>query len=392
MSAVTTHVVVLGAGFGGLEVASRLSEVFGDEVRITLIDKSEAFVFGFSKFELMLGRETLEEVRSYYRDIAKPGVEFRQEAIASIDPVARRVTTDREEYIADYLVVGLGADYDIDATPGLREGGQEFYSVEGALKLRDSLPSFTGGHVIISVLSEPFKCPPAPCEAAMLLDEYFTERSLTQDVQISVVSPWGRPIPPSPGASQAILDRFAERGIAWMPQTLVTEIDPARQIARLRDGGELNYELFLGIPRHRVPNVVESSGLAVDGWIPVDKTNLATRFENVYAIGDVTSVGVPKAGLFAESAGLVVAENIISRLREAGTPEKYAGAGACYIEFGEHRVGRVDVDFLTGPSVTAPFTEASAAGAEQKRKWAQSRRARWFDRKNRSNAGRHQPG
>ncbi len=374
----TAHVLVLGAGFGGLELTARLSETFGGELRVTLIDKSESFVFGFSKFELMFGRETLDEVRSYYRDIVKPGVEFRQETITSIDPAARRVVTDGGEYEADYLVVGLGADYDVDATPGLREGGHEFYSVEGALALRDVLPSFTSGHAIIAVLGEPFKCPPAPCEAAMLLDESLEERGARADVRISVVSPWGRPIPPSPGASEAILQRFAERNIAWMPETLVTGIDPARKVALLRDGRELPYDLFLGIPIHRVPAVVEASGLAVDGWVPVDKTNLATRFENVYAIGDVTSVGVPKAGVFSEGAGRVVAEHLIARLRESGTPPKYAGAGSCYIEFGDHKVGRVDVDFLTGPTVQAPFTAASLEGAEEKRQFASTRRARWF--------------
>jgi sulfide:quinone oxidoreductase len=372
------HVVVLGAGFGGLEVTARLSEALGDDSTVTLIDKAEAFVFGFSKFELMLGHETLEDVRSYYRDIVKPGVEFRQETITSIDPDSRRVVTDGGEYEADYLVVGLGADYNIDATPGLREGGNEFYSIDGALALRDVLPTFRSGHVVISVLGEPFKCPPAPCEAAMLLDEFFEQQGVRPDVQISVVTPWGRPIPPSPGASQAILERFEERKIAWMPQTLVTEIDPAKKVARLRDGGELAYDLFLGIPVHRVPAVVEASGLAVDGWIPVDKANLTTTYENVYAIGDVTSVGVPKAGIFAEGAGLVVAEHILARLRERDMPNKYAGAGSCYIEFGEGNVGRVDVDFLTGPSVTAPYTEASLAGADEKREFARSRRARWF--------------
>jgi sulfide:quinone oxidoreductase len=371
---------VLGAGFGGLELTARLSEAFDGELRVTLIDRSDSFVFGFSKFELMLGRQTLDEVRAPYRDIVKPGVEFRQETILSIDPAARRVGTDGDEYQADFLVVGLGADYDIDATPGFRQGGHEFYSVEGALALRDLLPSFSGGHVVIAVLGEPFKCPPAPCEAAMLLDDWLSERGARSDVQISVVSPWARPIPPSAGASAAILERFGERHITWMPETLVTQIDPARKVARVGGGGEVPYDLFLGIPIHRVPAVVEASGLAVDGWVPVDKTNLATRFENVYAIGDVTSVGVPKAGVFAEGAGRVVAEQLIARLRHGATPAPYDGAGSCYIEFGGHKVGRVDADFLTGPEVQAPFTAASLAGAEEKREFASSRRARWFGR------------
>ena len=373
----STNVVILGAGFGGLELSARLASADVD-VDITLIDKNEAFVFGFSKFDLMFGRQELDGVSLYYRDIVTPGVQFRRELVTSIDPASRRVVTDGGTYDADILVVGLGAEYDFDLPPGFKEGGYEFYSIAGALRVREVLPSFTSGRVIIGVLGEPFKCPPAPCEGAMLLDEWLTERGVRSDVEISVVSPWGIPIPASGPASQAILDRFAERNITFVPDQVVTEIDPANKVALLRDGGSLPYDLFLGVPIHRVPAVVAESGLAVDGWIPVEKTNLATRFPNVYAVGDVTSAPVPKAGVFAESAGRAVAEHLIAELRGGGSPTPYDGAGTCYIEFGDHTVGRVDADFLTGPSVTAPFYGPSLEKAEEKKEYAAVRRRRWF--------------
>ena len=149
------HVVVLGAGFGGLELSARLSAAFGDQIKITLIDKNDAFIFGFSKFELMFGRQTRDDVSSRYSAIAKPGVDFRQELITSIDPAARRVVTDKNTYDADVLVVALGADYDLGATPGFVEGGHEFYSVAGADRLRDVLPAVTSGNVVVAVISEP---------------------------------------------------------------------------------------------------------------------------------------------------------------------------------------------------------------------------------------------
>ena len=374
----TTRVVVCGAGFGGLELSARLSAEFGEGINVTLIDKNDAFVFGFSKFELMFGRQQRAEVSAYYRDIVKPGVTFRQELITSIDPAAKRVVTDRGAYDADVLVVALGADYDFGATPGFVEGGHEFYSVDGAAAMRDVLAGFSAGHVVVAVLSEPFKCPPAPCEAAMLLDDYFSERGVRDAITISVVSPWGVPIPPSKGATEAILSRFRERGIAWLPQQQVVSIDPATNVARLKDGSTMPYDLFLGIPVHRVPAVVQASGLAENGWIPVDKTNLATRFPDVYAVGDVTSAPVPKAGIFAESAARAVAEHLIVKLRAQGDAKPYDGAGACFIEFGDHQVGRVDVDFLTGPSVTAPFTAPSLQGADEKAEFASFRRRWWF--------------
>lgn len=375
----STRIVICGAGFGGLELTARLSAAFGQGVDITLIDKNDAFVFGFSKFEIMLGRHSREDVSSPYSRIAKPGVHFRQELITSIDPAARRVVTDGNAYDADILVVALGADYDFGATPGFVEGGHEFYSVDGAVQLREVLPGVTSGNLIVAVLSVPFKCPPAPCEAGMLLDEYFSDRGVRSNISITVVSPWARPIPPSAPASEAILDRFRERNIGWMPNQRIASIDPGTKTAHLRDGSTLPYDLFLGVPVHRVPEVVAASGLAVDGWIPVDKANLSTRFPDVYAIGDVTSAPVPKAGIFAESAGRAVAEHLIVRLREEGTAKPYDGAGACFIEFGDQKVGRVDVDFLTGPAVTAPFTEATIQGAEEKKEFAASRRRLWFE-------------
>lgn len=373
-----THIVICGAGFGGLELTARLSAAFGDQLRITLIDRNDAFIFGFSKFEIMFGRQSRADVSSPYRAIAKPGVEFRQETITAIDPVARRVVTDTGTYEANVLVVALGADYDFGATPGFVEGGHEFYSVDGAARMRDVLPTVTSGAVIVAVISEPFKCPPAPCEAAMLLDEYFSSRGVRADIAISVISPWGIPIPASGPASEAILERFRERDIAWIPNQGVVSIDPARKTVHLRDGSAMPYELFLGIPVHRVPAVVEESGLALDGWIPVDKANLLTRFPGVYAIGDVTSAPVPKAGIFAESAARAVADHLTVRLRDSGAAKPYDGAGSCFIEFGDHRVGRVDVDFLTGPSVTAPFTPQSLEGAAEKQEFAASRRRLWF--------------
>ena len=135
-----TRVVVLGAGFGGLELSTTLSETLGDGVEVTLIDKNDAFVFGYSKLDVMFGRTTLEAVRLPYRDVGKPGVRFLQQTIAAIDPEARRVSTEDGVHEADYLVVALGADYDLDATPGLAEGGNEFYSAAGANRLRELLP------------------------------------------------------------------------------------------------------------------------------------------------------------------------------------------------------------------------------------------------------------
>src|SRR6266540_3656656 len=232
-----TRFVVLGAGFGGLELATLLSEALGSDAGITLIDETDAFVFGYSKLDVMFGRETPDEVRLPYADFVKPGVRFLRETITAIDPEARRVTTNKAVHEADVLVVALGADYDFDATPGLEEAGSEFYSVGGAERLRDVLPTFTRGHAIVGVCGAPFKCPPAPSEAALLLHDYLSARGLRDDCEISFVIPFGSPVPPSPDTSRALVAAFAERDIEFVPNRRVSALDSARRVVVLDDGG-----------------------------------------------------------------------------------------------------------------------------------------------------------
>ncbi len=247
------RVVILGAGFGGLELATTLSEAVGEDVAVTLIDKHDAFVFGYAKLDVMFGRTTPDAVRIPYRDIAKPGVRFLQETVTSIDPEARRVTTDGGVHEADVLIVALGADYDLDATPGLAEAGNEFYSVSGAERLAEVLPTFSRGRAIVGVCGAPFKCPPAPSEAALLLHDYLSVRGVRDACEISIVIPFGTPVPPSPDTSAALVTAFAERGIQFVPSRRVASLDAGRSVAVLDDGSEMPFDLFLSVPKHRAP-------------------------------------------------------------------------------------------------------------------------------------------
>jgi sulfide:quinone oxidoreductase len=373
------RVVVLGAGFGGLELCTMLSETFGDELDVTLIDKSDGFVFGFSKLDLMFGRATSDSVRLAYRDIAKPGVRVLRETITAIEPEARRVTTDAGVHEADILVIALGADYDMDATPGLAEGGNEFYSLDGAKRLAGIIPTFSHGHALIGVCGAPFKCPPAPSECALLLHDELTARGVREACQISFVIPLGTPVPPSPETSAALVQAFAERDITLIAGRRVSSLDPGRGVAVLDDGAELPFDLFLGVPKHRAPEVVIASGMTEDGYVPVDSATLQTSFPGVYAVGDVATAGVPKAGVFAEGAARVVAQTLIASLRGGEPPGPHLGRGTCYIEFGAGRVGSVEIDFLSGPSRTGVFNAPSAALAAEKERFGSSRRRRWFE-------------
>ena len=374
------RVAVLGAGFGGLELSTRLSDQFGNDIDVVLIDHSDGFVFGFSKLDVMFGKALAAAVHHPYSDLVKPGVRFVQSTVRSIDPVGKRVETDAGTFEADILVVALGADLHPTATPGLVDGGHEFYTVAGAFALREVLSSFAGGRVIVGVTSTPFKCPPAPSETALLMHDHLIARGVRDVSSIALVMPMGVPIPPSPAASKALLVAFAERGIEWHPDRMVDGLDPSRKVALLSDGSEMPYDLFLGIPVHRAPDVVVASGLTVDGWIPVNSLTLETSFPGVYAVGDVTSVGTPKAGVFAEGQAAVVADEIGAIIRGDAPLATYDGHGMCYLEFGDNEVARVDVTFLSGQSPVGDMEGPSEELAADKVEFGSSRIQRWFGR------------
>ena len=374
------QVLILGAGFGGLELATCLSEAASDAVDVTLLDRNDSFFFGFSKLDVMLGRQSADDVCLPYRDVAKDGVEFRRETVVGIDPVARRVETDVGTHDADFLVVAMGADYDIAATPGLEEGGYEYYSLAGAERLRDVLSEFEGGRVLVSVLGQPFKCPPAPFEGSFLLHEHFTQRGIRDAVQMATTFPMQRPVPVTGPVSQMFRDALASRGIEELAQHLVTSIDPTARIARLATGEALPYDLFVGIPVHRAREPMAASGLAIDGWVPVDQTNLRTAFPHVYALGDVCTGPrtVAKAGIFAEAAARVVADDIMAEISGGHPPGPYEGSGVCYAEFGGGLVSKVEVNFLRGESPAAERHDPSSEYAAEKAQFGATRRARWF--------------
>jgi sulfide:quinone oxidoreductase len=372
------HVVILGAGFAGLELAARLSGEAADEVRVTLIDQNDSFTFGFSKLDILFGKAEASAVQLRYSDLAKPGVEFRQERITAIDPASRRVTTDGGSYDADILVVALGAEYDMDSVPGFAEGGLEYYSIPGAERMRDALPAFTGGTILIGVLGQPYKCPPAPFEGAFLLHDQLIERGIREQSEIRVVAPMSAPVPVTPEVSQRFLDELAARDVEYLAQQQVVELDVAAKEAVLESGERLPYDLFVGIPIHRVPAAVRESGLAEKGWVAVDRDNLMTPFPDVYAVGDVVNIPMAKAGVFAENAAGVVADDIVARLHGETLGRRYEGEGNCYIEFGSGRVAQIRANFLGGPSPVATVVGPSEELAAEKAEFGAIRRARWF--------------
>jgi sulfide:quinone oxidoreductase len=374
------HVLILGAGFGGLELASRLQEMGHEEIQVTLIDKSDSFFMGFSKFEVIFGRKRPDEIKSYYRNLA-PAIDFKQETIESIDPASRRVVTNAGTYDSDFLVVALGADMNFAATPGLLEGGEEFYTLAGAERLSRVLPEFGSGQIIIGILGLPYKCPPAPFEMALQLHDYLSDRRVRDKTRIRVVSPAPTPLPISKEGSETILRLFADRGIEFIPTTPVVSLDSSSKQAAIKDRDPMPYDLFIGVPVHRAPSVV--GNMTQEGWILVNSQNLETRFPDVFAVGDVTKIpvgnaAIPKAGAFADRAALAVADEILYRVRGSGSAGNFDGRGACFLEFGEGLVAKIEANFLGGPSPDVRFSGPSKEFRADKDLFKSKRLSRWF--------------
>ena len=375
------RVLILGAGFGGLELATRLQELVPDDVSITLIDKNDSFILGFAKLEVLFGRKTSDAIKSYYKNLS-PSVDFRMEEIESIDPENLRVSTNKDKYDADILVVALGAHVDPNLTPGLSEYGHEFYTLSGVERLSLVLPQFRGT-AVIGILGVPYKCPPAPFETALQLHDYYEDLGVRKEINIRVMSPAPTPLPISKEGSETILRLFQERRIEFLPGHAITAVDGSTKRILVKDHDAIPFDLFMAVPVHRAPQVLAASGLLQEGWIPVNPVNLETRFPNVYAVGDVTkipvgSAAVPKAGAFADRAAKTVADEIVFRMKGTGSPGKFDGSGTCYLEFGGGKVAKIEANFLGGPAPSVRFVEPSKDFRPDKDLFASSRLNRWF--------------
>jgi sulfide:quinone oxidoreductase len=375
------HILILGAGFGGLETATGLAEVL-DDYRITLIDRSDAFFIGFSKIDVLFGRAAADEVSYHYENLRAEGVRFVQDTVTEIDTRGRAVRTTEHMLPYDYLVVALGAELEPAAVPGFIEsGGHEFYSMRGAERLAPVLREFTAGRLVLGIFRPPYKCPPAPYEVACQLHDLFTARGVRDAIELSMVIPGPRPVP-HPDVSAMLEARLAERGIELLTDHPIESIDAdARRVRTAK--GTVDYDLFVGVPVHVPPAVVVRSGLSGGGFVPVDRQTLETAIPGVFAVGDVTTIPVgdkmvPKAGAFAEDAARTVVSEILRREGFVSERVPFEARGACYADFGSGKVVKIDAEFLAGEAPRTFVSGPSGELAGDKERFAKSRRERWF--------------
>ena len=292
--------------------------------------------------------------------------------------------TDAGTFEADVLVVALGADSIRRPRRGWWKAATSSTRWPAPSRCATCCRGSSAAPAIIGVSGKSFKCPPAPSETALLLHDYLTARGRREATEISLVMPFGTPIPPSPDTSKAILAAFAERGIRFVKDNLVKALDPARKVAVLSDGTEMPYELFLGMPVHRVPQVVVESGLAARPRLGAGEQEDA-RDE----ISRRLRRGRRERRRHAE--GGRVRRGLRARRRRGdhrAAPRRPVARGlqrqgSCYVEFGHDQVGRVDVDFLSGPKPTGGSRSRPRRSCAEKKHFGSSRLQRWSDARQR---------
>jgi sulfide:quinone oxidoreductase len=373
----SNEVLILGGGSGGLANAGRLKELLGDKVSVNVIDKQRSFVMGFSLLRVMIGEKTEQEVTVPKEKVSQKGIKFTNTEVNGIDVKNGIVRTGQGEFEYDYLVVALGAELAPEKVSGF-ESAFHMYTLEGAMKLRDALSSFRGGLIRLVVSSTPFKCPPAPYEAAMLIDDYLRSKGLRDKSDIQIFTPEPLPMPiAGPEVGNTVVSMLNEKGIGFHNNTRVSLIDgSSKQIVVFENGTREKYDLLIAIPPHTSPKVVkESSDLAdASGWISVDPKNMQTKHDRVYAIGDVAAVKLPsgmmlpKAATFAFGQAEIVASNIASSVLGTET-RSWDGFGECFIETGSGNAAYGSGSFYSSPKPVINLQIPSKELRERKDVW-----------------------
>lgn len=337
--------------------ANELRRLLGDGHRVVLVEKSRDFVFAPSFPWLMVGSRRPGQITRELSRLVDPGVELLHAEVLEIDAPGGKVVISTGTLEYDALVVALGADLAPDAMPGYAQAAHNFFGLDGAAALARVLHDFRGGRLVVAVSALPYKCPAAPYEAALVLEDALRRRGLRERTRIEVFTPEPQPMPVAgPVLGQAVTSLMARRGIDLHPNRPLASVDPERRELVFQDGAREAFDLLAAVPPHAAPRVVKESALANEaGWVPVDKRTLRTRFENVYALGDVTAITLsngkplPKAGVFAHAEALAVARSLAAQVT-GGDREEFDGAGFCWVELGGGTAAFASGDFYAEPS------------------------------------------
>ena len=377
------HVVILGGGFGGLSSANELRNTLSSsQVKITVIDKKDWFMVGFTKLWIINGTRTFENSFGSLNELSKKEINFIKEEILEINSKNKTIKTNSQNIEFDFLIISTGAVLAPQKIPGLVENGFNLYDHEQLLEIRDKLESIESGKIAISIMGMPYKCPPAPFEASLLIDSMLRKRGVRNSVQIDFYSPAPITLPAAgPEVSKKILELVNSEKITFHNSCKIKSVESKKLIF---ENSEADFDILLAIPPHIAPKIIYDSDLAKEpGFIPINR-DCKTSFENIFAIGDVTvlavgeKLAVPKAGVFAEGEGIIVAKNIISKIQSKKEIELFDGKGGCFIESGKDTAAVIEVDMFSDSKPSTKLSELTTDNLSKKQEFEKERLSKWL--------------
>jgi len=390
------RILILGAGFGGLTTANLLQKnlsLSSVEHQISVIDSKDYFIMGLVNLWILSGIRTLEDSKVALSRLGNKGISYLNGEVTAIDPVSRTVTikgTSTFRLENDYLVIALGTEFALEHVRGfLENGGYNLYNVEQVPKLREKILSLKKGRIAICITSVPYKCPPAPYEASLLINDILVKNGTRDSIDIEIYTPTPIALPVAgTKVSQDVINLLDESHVNFHPLHKIKTVSETKEI-EFENGNRVNYDLLIGIPPHKVPEVIRNSNLIKQGqnWINVDKFSLKTDYQNVFAIGDVNeikvneNVAIPKAGVFAEAQAKVVSHQIIDDIennRDNLSSSKFDGKGFCFMEVGDKKAGYIAADFYNEDGPVTLLEPPSEESYEKKLDFEKSKISEWL--------------
>ena len=351
------QLLVLGAGTAGTMVVNKLRPLLPtDEWHITVVEQKAEHHYQPGYLFIPFGGYRESEIVKPGRQFIPEDVDLIMAEIDRVDIAANQAwLTDGRALGYDQLVIATGATPRPDQTPGMdgpewRRSIFDFYTIEGAIALRDSLRTWERGRLVVHITEMPIKCPVAPLEFSFLADSHFRDRGMRDRVEIVYVTPLDGAFT-KPVASRRLGGMLEDRKIEVETDFYVEGIDNERRVLRSYDEREIAFDLLVTVPLNMGADFVARSGLGDElNYVPVDHGTFQSKAaDNVFAIGDAADLPTSKAGSVAHFAVEVFTENFLHHIRGEEMPLRFDGHANCFVESGDNKALLIDFNYDVEP-------------------------------------------